>query len=512
MTENGNAASWFVDRHIEEGRADNIAFYQAGSAESLSYGALAEQSAQMAGLCQRHGLTRESRAVMLVLDELAFPVIFWGALKAGVIPVPVNTLLSAEVVGAIIRDSRAASLFVSAPLLALAEAAVKDMDTPPKLFVIGAEAAGPHLNFTEELAASPALPTLEVSPDETAFWLYSSGSTGQPKGIMHVHGNLKQTQDTYGQSVLSISETDVIYSVAKLFFAYGLGNGMTFPMAAGASVWLYDGRPTPETVSAVIKQARPTLFFGVPTLYAALLAAQQGSPIDGADQLRLCLSAGEALPPQIGKQWNALTGVDIMDGIGSTEMLHIYVSNKPDDFIYGTTGLPVPGYEVRLVDEADQDVADGEIGELLVKGASAANGYWNQRQKSRSTFIGEWTRTGDKFIRDTDGRLTIAGRTDDMFKVSGIWVSPFEVEKALIEHPAVLEAAVVARADAEGLDKPEAHIVLQPGQSGSEALAEELKDHVKTLIGKWKYPRWIVFADDLPKTATGKIQRFALRR
>lgn len=511
MAENGNAASWFVDRHLAEGRAEKIAFCQAGSAASLSYGALAEQTGKMAGLCQRHAIARESRAVMLVLDELAFPVIFWGALKAGVVPIPVNTLLSADVIGQIIKDSRATALFVSAPLLAIAEAAIADMASPPMMFVIGGK-AGSHLDFAAELAASPSLPALEVSPDEAAFWLYSSGSTGQPKGIIHVHGNLRQTSDTYGAEILGSSQEDVFFSVAKLFFAYGLGNGMTFPMAVGATVWLYDGRPTPDSVAAVLKQARPTLFFGVPTLYAAMLATQNGQKIDGADRLRLCLSAGEALPPQIGRQWQELTGTIILDGIGSTEMLHIFVSNRPDDYVFGTTGLPVPGYEVRLVDEQNQEVAPGDIGELLVKGGSAASAYWNQRHKSRTTFEGEWTRTGDKFTKDEKGRLTICGRTDDMFKVSGIWVSPFEIEKALVEHPSVLEAAVVARADDEGLEKPAAHIVLKSGFDGTAALEAELKDHVKTLIGKWKYPRWIVFADDLPKTATGKIQRFMLRK
>jgi len=313
----------------------------------------------------------------------------------------------------------------------------------------------------------------------------------------------------YGAQVLGIRQTDVVLSAAKFFFAYGLGNALTFPLSVGARTVLFAGRPTPDAMIDTIVKHQPTIFCGVPTLYAAMVAQmdQTGAP---DAPLRVCISAGEALPPDVATRWQAHTGVDILDGVGSTEMLHIFLSNRPGDIAYGTSGVAVPGYGLRLVDETGQEVAAGEVGELLVNGASAANCYWNQREKSRATFEGAWTRTGDKYERRADGRLVYCGRTDDMFKVSGIWLSPFEVESALVSHPQVLEAAVVSRRDDDGLEKPMAHVVLQSG-SGDDALRAALKDLVKDKIGKWKYPRWIEFVDDLPKTATGKIQRFKLR-
>jgi 4-hydroxybenzoate-CoA ligase len=308
--------------------------------------------------------------------------------------------------------------------------------------------------------------------------------------------------------VLGITEEDTVYSAAKLFFAYGLGNALTFPLSVGATTVLLPGRPTPDGVSAILDAEKPTIFCGVPTLYAAMVHYWESNAVPKAP-LRRSISAGEALPAEIGKKWLGHWGVDILDGVGSTEMLHIFLSNKPGDVEYGTSGTAVPGYEVRLVDEAGKDVPAGEIGELVVRGASAADGYWNQRNKSRSTFEGEWTRTGDKYERTEAGRFVYCGRTDDMFKVSGIWLSPFEVEQALISHPAVLEAAVVAKRDDDGLEKPKAFIVLKPGHAADEL--ESVKEHVKNAIGKWKYPRWIDIVSELPKTATGKIQRFKLR-
>jgi len=373
--------------------------------------------------------------------------------------------------------------------------------------VIGA--SGDHLSYGDELArCSPAKP-IDAAADECAFWLYSSGSTGTPKGVRHVHSALQATADTYGAQVLRIRPDDVIFSAAKMFFAYGLGNAMTFPMSVGATTILLSGRPTPDSVFAVMERTRPTIFGGVPTLYAAMVASIKSRP-PGTENIRRCISAGEALPEEIGLRWRQLIGADILDGVGSTELLHIFLSNTPGDVVYGTSGNAVPGYDLRLVDDDGSEVGVGEIGELLVNGPSAADGYWNQRDKSRATFEGEWTRTGDKYERREDGRLIYCGRTDDMFKVSGIWLSPFEVEQALISHPAVLEAAVVAKCDDEGLEKPKAFVVLKPGAS-ADNLANDLKVHVKEKVGKWKYPRWIDVVDDLPKTATGKIQRFKLR-
>jgi len=331
-----------------------------------------------------------------------------------------------------------------------------------------------------------------------------------PKGVRHIHSNMQATADTYAKQVLGIRENDICLSAAKLFFAYGLGNALTFPMSVGATTILNSERPTPARMFDLMKRYNPSIFYGVPTLFAAMLNDETMKSERGGKSLRICTSAGEALPESVGNSWKLRFGVDILDGVGSTELLHIFLSNAPGDIKYGSSGKPVPGYAVRLVNEAGQDVADGEVGELLVDAPSAGEGYWNQRHKSRRTFEGPWTRTGDKYVRDTDGRYTFCGRADDMFKVSGIWVSPFEVESALITHPAVLEAAVVPEADPEGLLKPKAFVVLRPGVTTTD-LQEMLKDHVKQKIGPWKYPRWIDVVDSLPKTATGKIQRFKLR-
>ncbi len=508
--DNGNAALYFVDRHTKGAQAKKTAFLEGDArARALSYGELAAQSDALAGLYARHDIRREDRVAMLVHDVIEFPVIFWGSIKAGVIPVPLNTLLGTDVYLSILNDCRAQVLFISAPMLETVKGCLADCTFIKKVFVVGGAAEG-YLDFQSELAQSAPSPAAWASPDETAFWLYSSGSTGAPKGVRHTHSSLRATADTYGAKVLEIREDDTIFSAAKLFFAYGLGNGMTFPMSVGATAVLYSGRPTPQSMFDVLARTNPTIFCGVPTLYAAMLAEMKDTRPKGCSNIRRSISAGEALPGDVGRRWRAVMGTDILDGVGSTEMLHIFLSNGADNLKYGTSGTAVPGYEIRLVDENGDSVATGEIGELLVNGPSAAGDYWNQRDKSRATFEGVWTRTGDKYELAEDGRLIYCGRTDDMFKVSGIWVSPFEVEQSLIAHPSVLEAAVVAKTDDDGLEKPAAFVVLKPGQSG-EGLAEALKEQVKERIGKWKYPRWIEIVEDLPKTATGKIQRFKLR-
>lgn len=503
-----NAASYFVDRHLSEGRANKTAYREVGTGRKLTYQRLAEGAGIVAGALTYAGVRREERAALLVLDTIEFPQLFFGALKCGVVPVPINTLLATPIYDAILRDSRAVILFVSAPLYAVVQPILETNPHLREVVIIGDEAVEGTRGFANFISGADPLPTIAVSPDETAFWLYSSGSTGQPKGVQHVHASLKATADTYGDNVLRLEEDDTVFSAAKFFFAYGLGNAMTFPLAVGATTAIFAGRPTPTDMIETLNTEKPTVFCGVPTLFAAMVAEIERTGPPQAP-LRMCISAGEALPEDVGRRWQAHTGVDILDGVGSTEMLHIFLSNRADDLEYGTSGTPVPGYNVRLVDEAGSDVDDNEIGELLVDGASAASGYWNQRGKSRATFEGVWTRTGDKYERRPDGRYIYCGRTDDMFKVSGIWVSPFEVEQALVSHPVVLEAAVVAARDDQGLEKPKAFVVLQ--SAAPERVEDTLIEHVKDQIGKWKYPRWIDVVEELPKTATGKIQRFKLR-
>jgi len=505
---NANAAFYFVDRHIGTPTANKPAFVEGREGgRQITYGELAAQSDLMADLLARRGLRREDRVAMLVLDTIEFPVIFWGTIKAGIIPVPLNTMLGTDVYRAILRDARPRALIVSSALLPMVAPLLDEIDDLV-VMTIGESAGFPELNA--ELRQCKPTPMVTAASDEVAFWLYSSGSTGRPKGVLHVHSSLQATSDTYGAQVLGIGPDDVIFSAAKMFFAYGLGNAMSFPMSVGATTVLWDSRPTPDAMFAVMLRHNPTIFCGVPTLYAAMLAQIDGVRPAWADGIRLSLSAGEALPAEIGNNWAALVGSDILDGVGSTELLHIFLSNAPGNVEYGTSGIAVPGYDMKLVDDGGQTVETGEIGELIVRAPSAAEGYWNQRDKSRATFAGFWTHTGDKYTQRSDGRYIYCGRTDDLFKVSGIWVSPFEVEQALISHAAVLEAAVVAHQDDAGLDKPKAFVVLNAGMSG-DPLADELKDLVKTAIGKWKYPRWIEIVDELPKTATGKIQRFKLR-
>ena len=506
---NGNAAVYFVDRHVDEGRGNKTVFREAdGAKRSLTYAQLKDQAGQFAGALTRAGVRREERVALIVRDQLEFPVAFFGAMKSGAVPVPLNTLLAAPVYDAILNDSRASILVVSAALWDTVKPAIEGNTYLRQVVVIGDAPEG-TASFDDLIDGADVLDTIEAHDDELAFWLYSSGSTGTPKGVRHIHSSMKATADTFGAQVLGIREDDVIFSAAKFFFAYGLGNAVSFPMSVGATTIIFSGRPTPDAMFDIMANEKPTLFCGVPTLFAALVAEQEkrgGSP---DHSIRLCTSAGEALPRDIGGRWEQLWGCQIVDGVGSTEMLHIFLSNAPGDIVYGTSGKAVPGYEVRLVDEHDEDVSDGEVGELLVRGPSSADGYWNQRNKSQSTFQGHWTRTGDKYTRDESGRFVYSGRTDDMFKVSGIWVSPFEVEQALIEFPGVLEAAVVSKADEKGLIKPAAFVVMKEGVEAPSM--DALKDFVKEKIGMWKYPRWVTFVDELPKTATGKIQRFKLR-
>jgi benzoate-CoA ligase len=505
-----NAAVDLIERNLPM-RAQKTAFIDDGGA--YSYGELAERVDRAAGALLELGIHPEQRIVLGLLDTIDFPTVFLGAIKAGVVPIPVNTLFQPADYAYILADSRAKIAIVSAELVPSYEEAARLANWTGRIIV--SDPSGTYDGTRTTLAelsarATPLVEAAPTGPDDVCFWLYSSGSTGRPKATVHLQTSLIQTAELFAQGVLGITESDIVFSAAKLFFAYGLGNALTFPLSVGATAVLHAARATPAAVGAILRDRRPTIFCGVPTLFGSLLV-QPDLPRRGEVALRLCTSAGEPLPEEIGKNWTARFGVEIVDGIGSTEMLHIFVSNKPGAVKYGTTGVPVPGYRVRIVGEDGRDVATGELGELEVAGPTSAAYYWNNREKTRSTFAGEWTRTGDKYRQDEDGCFVYCGRVDDMLKVGGIWVSPSEVESALVAHEQVLEAAVIGLADEQDLIKPKAFIVLKPGGEQSDALADELKAHVKSRLAPYKYPRWIEFVSELPKTATGKIQRHVLR-
>lgn len=543
-----NAVTDFVDANVARGLGGKVAFID--SDRSLTYGELQARSIRFANALRALGVKHEQRVALLLNDTVDYPVAFWGTIRAGAIAVPLNTYLPIPQYAYILGDSRATALVVAAPLAEAITAVINrlpqlttviivgEVSPPPSKQDVDASEVGPgrlpHLVFAasrvnptcgdmpghdrnvyafEDLisAAEATLSTADTLSDEVAFWMYTSGSTGDPKGVRHVHSSLMATAKLFGQGILGIREDDLVHSASKLFFSYGLGNAMSFPLSVGATAALWPHRPSPEGVFETMRRHRPTIFYGVPSLYTALLSHHGICRGAGSDRLRICVSAGEALPAHIGERWRDAVGVDVLDGLGSTEMLNTFLSNRLGDIRYGSTGKPVPGYEVRIVDEHGRELDTDEIGELIVRGPSAGDGYWNQREKSRRTFAGEWTHTGDKYRRDADGYYYYCGRTDDMFKVSGMWVSPFDVEAALVSHEAVLEAAVIGKEDADGLVKPKAFIVLKNGFKADDVLLETLKVHVKDKAGPWKFPRWIELRSNLPRTATGKLQRFKLR-
>ncbi|WGS48701.1 benzoate-CoA ligase family protein [Paraburkholderia sp. D15] len=480
---------------------------------ATSYSELEARARRFASALRSLGVHPEERVLLVMHDTVELPIAFLGALYAGVVPVVANTLLTAADYVYMLTHSHARAVIASRALLPNVVEAMAAADHDGCQLIVSQALADetPQTPTLAELidAAAPALKPAATGCDDIAFWLYSSGSTGKPKGTVHTHANLYWTAELYAKPVLGIVESDVVFSAAKLFFAYGLGNALTFPLSVGATAVLMAERPTADAIFARLVRHRPTVFYGVPTLYASMLVSP-ALPARADVAMRVCTSAGEALPREIGERFTAHFGCEILDGIGSTEMLHIFLSNRAGAVEYGTTGRPVPGYEVELRDEAGHAVADGEVGDLYIKGPSAALMYWSNREKSRATFLGEWIRSGDKYCRLPNGCYVYAGRSDDMLKVSGQYVSPVEVEMVLVQHDAVLEAAVVG-VDHGGLVKTRAFVVLKNHAAPSEALADELKAFVKERLAPHKYPRDIVFVDDLPKTATGKIQRFKLR-
>ena len=504
-----NFAADILKRNLDAGRAGKIAYVDGGA--SCTYGELAERVERFGHALRSLGIRREERIVICLTDTIDWPTAFLGAIKAGIVAIPINTMLTEDDYRFMLGDSRARLQVVSEehyPKFAHAIAASGDL---AHVIVSGDNPHG-HLRFADVLASARTEPvTAATTRDDMCFWLYTSGSTGRPKGAVHTHADLILNNDLYAVPVLHIGEADVCYSVAKLFFAYGLGNALTFALSAGATTVLLPSRPTPDAVAEILKKHRVTVFYAVPTFYAAFLASP-AAPQRSELNLRCCVSAGEALPPDIGRRWSERYGVDILDGLGSTEMTHIFLSNRAGEVKYGTSGKRLPGYDIRLVDDDGNIVAKrGEIGELQVRGPSSAIMYWNNREQSRATFLGEWTRSGDKYIEDDEGYYVYCGRRDDMMKVSGMYVSPFEVEGTLQSHPDVLEAAVVGWPDDDKLIKPKAFVVLKSPDKAGDDLARALQDHCRRQLAVYKYPRWVEFRTELPKTATGKIQRFKLR-
>ena len=493
-------------------RAEKIAYVD--DAGTQSYGELDARVRSAAAAYLALGLRRDERVLLSLHDTVDFPVAFLGALYAGIVPVAVNTLLTADDYAYMLAHSRAQALLVSGALLPTLQQALAKGGHDMKYIVVSrAKEAlpAPAVDFAAwSQSAGVMQRSADTAADSMAFWLYSSGSTGRPKGTVHTHANLHWTAQLYGKPVLGLIESDVVFSAAKLFFAYGLGNALTFPLSAGATTILMAERATPAAVFQRLKQHKPTIFYGVPTLYAAMLSSPE-LPQRADVSLRRCVSAGEALPREVGEKFAARFGCEILDGIGSTEMLHIFLSNQSGQVRYGTTGTPVEGYDVELRGEDGRPVGVDAIGDLFIRGPSAALMYWENRERTRATFQGEWTKSGDKYTRGADGYYTYAGRSDDMLKVSGQYVSPFEVEAALMRHDAVQEAAVVGKVGDDGLTKTLAYVVLKSGHDGDAALSQVLQAFVKDQLAPYKYPREIRFLAELPKTATGKIQRFKLR-
>ena len=522
-----NAATYFIDRHIPEGRGEKIAI-EAGEAR-VSYRQLWERVNRFGNSLRQLGVRIEERVFLLLLDTPEFAVSFFGAIKIGAVPVPVNTLLKTSDYHYILNNSRARVAVVSEALYPQLQGWKKLRYLQHVIVVGGAQPATTDKN-TQSFAGlieqnSPSLEAEPTSKDDAAFWLYSSGSTGFPKACVHLQHDMVVCAERYAMGILGMTESDRCFSVAKLFFAYGLGNAMYFPLAVGATSILWPGPPKPQHVFEIIERHRPSLFFSVPSNYAALLAHKRdhvgtaapgrpggpSAPDFDLSSVRYGISAGEALPAALFHRFKERFGVEILDAIGSTEVLHMFIANRPGAVRPGSSGLIIPGYEARVVDEDDEPAKPGEIGNLLIKSDSTCSHYWNQHEKSKSTIEGHWIRTGDKYYQDADGYFWYAGRSDDMLKCSGVWVSPIEIEAVLIEHPAVQEAAVIGRKDEDELLKPAAYVLLKNGSTGTADLARELQEFVLSRLPVFKRPRWVEFVDELPKTATGKLQRYKLR-
>jgi benzoate-CoA ligase family protein len=509
VPEQFNMATALVDRHLQAGRGDRVAVYYGD--QQLTYWELAALVNRTGNGLLSLGIGLEDRVVLLLPDCPEFIATFLGAMKIGAVPVPVNTLATDEDLAYYLNDSRARAVVLTDECLARVEALRPRLPYLRHVVLLGEPRPG-----TESFAAlvgsqRSELPAAPTSRDDASYWLYSSGTTGRPKGVVHLHADMVYCTRAYAEQVVGFGEDDISYSASKLFFSYGLVNSLYLPLWSGGAVALNPARPDATTILETIERYRPTLYFSVPTSYAQVIREieTRAQPPD-LSSLRLCISAGEALPPPIYERWRALTGVEVLDGVGSSEIGYIAISNFPGRSRPGTSGELIPGYQARVVDEEGEAVPQGEVGDLWVRSRSTAALYWNQHDRTKQTFVGEWLKTGDKYYLDETGYYVYAGRSDDMLKVGGIWVSPMEVEGVLLAHAEVAEAAVVGVADDAGLVKPKAYVVLKSG-AGSDELAQSLQEWVRDRLAHYKYPRTVEFVTELPKTATGKIQRYRLR-
>jgi benzoate-CoA ligase len=509
LPESFNAAAFFVDRHVAQGQGGRVAFRLGGRA--ISYGELADQVARAAGALREVGLDGEQRALLALNDSPAFAAAFWGAAKLGAVAVPVNTLMTTAEYAFLLNDSRARVAVVEAEVAPRLLAAREQCPWLRAVLVVGGEAAALP-DFDEALAkAEPVVDAAPTSGEDAVYWGYTSGSTGQPKAAVHSHQDLAAAADLVGVNVFGLGPDDLTFSASKLYFAFGLGNALYFPARVGAASVLVPERITAERAFEVITAERPTVFFAVPTLYARMLEIRDAERRFDVSSLRYGVASGEALPPAIFDAWADRFGLELVEVVGSTEALHDFIANRPGEARRGSPGRVVPGFEARLVDDAGEPVPVGTAGHLLIKGATTAPCYWNRRERTRQTMLGEWLRTGDVFRQDADGWFYFEGRADDMLKVAGQWVSPAEVEAHLVTHAAVVEAGVVGDTDGRGLTTPRACVVLREGLVGSPALAAELREFVRQRAAGYKVPGRVEFVADLPRTATGKIQRFRLR-
>jgi benzoate-CoA ligase len=501
-----NAATTFVDDNLREGRGEKVAVYYGD--QTLSYRDVANVVNRFGNALLGMGVEIENRVMIVLPDCPEFIASFFGAMKIGAVPVPVNTLMVPEDYRFLLQDSRAKVVVAHHQFLSRVGAGTADVRSLKKRIVVGGKAEG-WVSFDELLnKASPELEPAGTSRDDVALWMYTSGSTGRPKGAVHLHHDFLQITDHFVKPVLGLSEKDRTFSASKLFFAYGLGNSLYFPFRFGASSVLCPDPMDPKLAFDCIERYRPTVFFAVPTLYTKMLRLEGNFDLKS---LRLCLSSGEPLPPVIFERWKERFGLELLDVVGSTEALHDFVANRPGNIRVGSSGQVVPAFEAKIVDDEGNELPLGEVGHLLVKGESSSPYYWNRHEQTKKTMLGEWLRTGDMYMRDEEGFFWFSGRSDDMLKVGGMWVSPIEIENVLMSHPLVLEAAVAGSLDADGLTKPKAFVVLKEPVAGSREIEAELQEFIRQSLAPYKYPRWIEFVEDLPKTVTGKIQRFRLR-